>query len=342
MNAKHLTSLITACILLPVAGIHAQNLFTDNFELASPSSTSASYTIVQSGANNRITFGYDYGSLAQPNLGIPTSPNSTAGTSKGLRFEANIAGGVIAGFAISPTTTFANNYSIKFDLWMNSAGPFPGGGTGSSQAITAGVGYNGTTQTIGGGSPTQSGVWFAAMGDGGFAGTSGTPDYEARVGATLQATNSGAYAAGITGGSVGSSADNANSYYTTRFPGQTPPQAQTAFNGTGVNQTQAGATPTNKVDGTLMFKWRQVEVTRSNNIVNWFIDGYSIASVTNAAATATDKIFVGYWDPSTSIGSTNVVFGIVDNLRVDAIPEPSTIALGVIGAAGLLLARRRK
>src|SRR5204862_1931148 len=109
------------------------------------------------------------------------------------RFDANRTLGAISALAISPTTTFPGDFTLRFDLWMNSVGPFPAGGTSSSEALTAGVGYNGTTFQN---NTSGSGVWTAVMGDGGFSGTSTTPDYEARVISTLQGPASGVYAAG--------------------------------------------------------------------------------------------------------------------------------------------------
>ena len=100
-------------------------------------------------------------------------------------------------------------------------------------------------------------------------------------------------------------------------------------------------------NGTLGFTWRQVEIDRIGDVTTFSIDNILIASVTNAAATASDLISIGYWDPAgntagSSLGNTNVVFGLIDNLRVETIPEPSTIAFGIVGAMGLFLIRRRK
>jgi hypothetical protein len=35
-------------------------------------------------------------------------------------------------------------------------------------------------------------------------------------------------------------------------------------------------------------------------------------------------------------------FGLVDNVRVEVVPEPGTIALGVLGLAGLMAWGRRR
>lgn len=328
-TTKTILPLALAC-LLPSIGTQAQTLFSDNFDLETPSSTSPFYTIATS-PNTRITFGYDYGTAYSGNLGMGIAPNTVGGTTKGLKMEANInsAATAIGSLAISPSQTFAGNYSIKFDLWLNSIGPFPGGGTGSTEHFSAGVGYNGVTLQN---SASGSGVWFGADSEGGFAATTSSyPDYFARVGTTLQGTNSSIYAAESV--DAGNSRDNRDAYYAGLFPGTTPPSSQTS-----IVAAQTGTTE----NGTLAFNWHEVEITRNGNTVTWTIDDHPIATVTDPAATATDRIYVGYIDPTSSLGNTNVSFGIIDNLRVEAVPEPGTIALGLLGAAGLFLVRRKK
>jgi hypothetical protein len=308
--------------------VNGQILFQDNFDslggspvTATAGGTFAGYSVSMSSTDNRVIFGYDY-SLAS--LGIPSAPHSSGGSQIGARFDANLNLSVISSLVITPaTTTFPGDFKINFDMWMNSVGAFPAGGTGSSENMTVGVGYNGTTFQN---NSSGSGVWFSGTGDGGFSGTSTTPDYEARINATLQGPTSGVYAAGTATGASGSSVDNANVYYTSRFPGVPAPAAQ--------GQT---GTPAN---GSLLFAWHSVEVDRSGNTVTWWIDNNIIATVTDANATATDKISIGYWDPAASKDAGNV-YGIIDNLVVAA-PEPGTGALALLGGLSWFMARRRK
>ncbi len=334
MKVKASLTLAAIVSLGVTSGVRAQVLYSDNFDslAGSPITTSSSGTFDTYGVSigtgdNRVIFGYDY---SVPALGIPTAPNSTGGTTIGVRFDANRAAGVINSLAISPGTTFAGDYSVHFDLWMNSVGPFPGGGTSSSENLTVGVGYNGASIQN---ASSGSGVWFSTTGDGGFSGTSTTPDYQARVGTTLQGPTSGVYAAGTATGSVGSSVDNANSYYTSRFPGQTPPASQTAS-----TPSQSGTAAA----GSVLFKWHDVGVTRIGNITTWSLDGFTIATVTNNAALATDAIDIGFWDPAASSATSGLVFGVIDNLVVTQIPEPSTIALAALGSACLVTVFRRR
>src|SRR5439155_26207353 len=136
--------------------------------------------------------------------------------------------------------------------WINANGPFPGGGTGSTEAITAGVGTAGhRVQGIGNGS-TADGVWFEVDGVGDATDTSTTQgDFVAYVGTSQQAAGSGVVAAG-TGSTV---RGNGNAYYQNVFPGgQTPPTYQRSN-----YAQQTGALN----GGTVGFAWRDVVVNKS-------------------------------------------------------------------------------
>ena len=274
------------------------SVFTDNFEVDS----SASWTLNNPSADNRATFAYDY-----TGIGVPSAPNSTGGTKKGLRFEANLLLGVTNALSASPTGQgFPTNSRLHFDMWINVNGPLPAGGGGSTEAITAGVGTSGTHVQWNLAGAGADGVWFTVNGDGGVSDTStSSGDFLAYINSSQQAVGSGVYAAG-----TGSTArGNGNIYYQNIFPGgQTPPASQQS----GYPQ-QTGSLNT----GTVGLAWRDVVVSRNGSTVEWFIDGLKIATVTGASLTASN-IFVGYWDPfSTVSDNTNLSFGLVDNLRVE-------------------------
>lgn len=272
--------------------------FADNFEVDS----SASWTLNRAGTDNRAIFAYDY-----TGIGVPSAPNSTGGTKKGLRFEANLSLGVTNALSASPTGQgFPTNSRLHFDMWINVNGPLPGGGAGSTEAITAGVGTTGTNVQWNLASAAASGVWFSANGEGGASDTSsGISDFLAYNATSLQSVASGVYAAGTDSTARG----NGDSYYANVFPGgQTPPASQQS----GYAQ-QTGSLNV----GTVGFAWRDVVVSRNGGTVEWFIDGLKIATVTGASLTASN-IFVGYWDQFNSVSdNTNLSFGLVDNLRVE-------------------------
>jgi len=273
-------------------------VFADNFDADS----SASWTLNRAGTDNRAIFAYDY-----TGIGVPSAPNSTGGTKKGLRFEANLSLGVTNALSASPTGQgFPTNSRLHFDMWINVNGPLPGGGAGSTEAITAGIGTAGNHVQWNLASAAADGVWFAVNGEGGASDTSaGISDFLAYNAISLQSVASGVYAAGTDSTARG----NGDSYYANVFPGgQTPPASQQS----GYPQ-QTGSLNV----GTVGFAWRDVVVSRNGGTVEWFIDGLKIATVTGASLTASN-IFVGYWDQFNSVSdNTNLSFGLVDNLRVE-------------------------
>ena len=271
-------------------------VFADNFD----TNSSANWILTNSSANTRISFAYDYSGI-----GISSAPNSTGGTTKAVRFEANLSAGVAAALNISPIgKNFSGNYRLHFDMWINANGPFPGGGTGSTEHLTAGVGTAGNQVEWNSGG--ADGAWFATDGEGQATDTSGTlPDWRAYVGTALQTTNSGVYS----GGTAANVRGNNHPYYENVFPGGQPLPAFQVAN----YPQQNGALDV----GTVGFAWRDVVINKTGSNVEWFIDGLRIAAITNATL-AGSNIFVGYWDSFSSVSdNTNLSFGLVDNLRVE-------------------------
>lgn len=301
----------------------AQTLFSAALDSATDA---ANWTVSTSdgGADTFATFGYDYSAD-----GIPAAPNSTGGSTIGVKFTANNAApGVAAGLSISPNGQFfTGDYELRFDLWVNANGPFPAGGTGSTQFATTGIGLQSAAVVWTGGAPANV-PWFAVSGEGGAA-----QDYRAYAGgATQLGAASGAFAAG-TGDT---SRDNGNPYYTALFPGQSPPVPQQV-----ASTNQTGATS----PGTIGFAWRDVAVRKEGTKVSWSIDGALIASMdaaTNVTLVLDGNIAVGLSDPFTSVSAApQFSFGIVDNVRVSVVPEPGVVTLGLLGA-GLLAWRARR
>jgi hypothetical protein len=311
---NHRAPIVLATIvgsLFVASAAKAQIVYADNFDLDS----SLGYTITAD-ADTKATFAFNYAAL-----GIPSAPNSTGGTTLGLKLEANNgdATGANAALSLAPVArTFTGDFTIRFDMWINANGPFPGGGTGSTQFVTAGVGTTGTT--IHKTTSSADGTWFAVDGEGG----SGI-DYRIHFDTALQDAASGLYVAG--------SRDANNFYYTGAFPGEAPPlQQQNDF------PQQTGSVKS----GSVGFAWRQVEIAKIDTRVTWSIDGLPIADVPGASFSG-DNFFVGYWDPFPSISDNPTLsFGLIDNLRVvQAIPEPGAAAMIAFGVAGLCVRRKR-
>jgi hypothetical protein len=295
-------------------------LFSDSFD----TDTSANWSIYTSQADTAVVFAYDYSAD-----GIPSAPNSSGGTTLGVKFTANMVAGQSpesAGLNIVPKgQNFTGDYVLKFDLWMNANGPFPAGGTGSTEFASAGIGLAGNGALLWHGAAPAGVGWFAVSGEGGA-----SQDFRAYVGTTMQGEGPVYFANGSP------ERDNSHPYYAATFPGgQTPPASQTAN-----HPQQTGALNV----GTVGFAWRQVEISKVGDEVVWSIDGLPIAKLTGTGngISLNGNITVGYFDPFNSVSDNPALsFGIVDNVRVEFIPEPSTLALGLLGFGAWLLARRR-
>ncbi len=266
-------------------------VFADNFD----TNSAANWTLNKSSTDSRATFAYNYAGL-----GIPAAPNSTDSITNGLRLEANVSLGVVGAISLSPMgQSFTGDFRLHYDLWMNANGPFPAGGTGSTQHHTSGLGTTGDKVQWNTG--TADGVWFAADGEGQSTDTSATlPDWRAYIGTTLQSAASGVYV----GGTEANVRGNNHPYYLNVFPGGQPMPAA---------QAQSGWLE----QGTIGFAWRDVVVNKTGSTVEWFIDGLKICSVAGVTLPSTN-VFIGYWDSFSSLSAnTNLCFGLVDNVRVE-------------------------
>jgi hypothetical protein len=330
MNRLIYLAMLCATIALAAATADAAGIFNDNFD----TDTSANYNINSAGGNNAATFAFDYGTV-----GIPAAPNS-GGTTRGLKLEANYlnsndATEIFTGVSVSPKNfSVTGDFDIMFDLWQNSIGPFTGtsgdGGSGSTQVTDWGWGTAGTSAQWAG---ARDGIVFGTTGEG----NSGS-DWRVYPNSGTQPTTSPPYVAVPGAGDDASVQNSVHSYYTANFPGQAPPAAQAAL-----FASQTGA-PQN---GTTAFKWHNVLISKRGNALTWRMNGLPIANV-DISTTGTlggSNIFFGQSDiNATASADANVrslLFGVIDNVMVVQIPEPSSMllcCLATLVACGL---RRR-
>lgn len=264
---------------------------------------SANWTVNQGPSDGVADFAFDYSTV-----GIPPAPNSTDGSTIGLKLQANVSSGVFGGLSVSPTgQSFSGDYRLRLDMWLNYNGPVNGGGAGSTQVTGAGIGTAGTSPQWAGG--TQDSVWFGTTGDGGS-----TVDYRAYSSAANSGYTdaSGVFAAGTTTG-----VRNSNHEYYSAFGGVPAPTSQLDLFAGQTGLTAAGAQG---------FQWRDVVIQKIGNEISWSIDGQLIATVDASTVTlGGGNILLNHFDingsASSDLNASLLLFGLIDNVRVEAIPS---------------------
>jgi Calx-beta domain len=309
-STKKLVRLAAALtVALSFHTAQAQNLvFTEDFE--TDHSLDGTYVTNVVGGANLANLFFDYSTA-----GIPAAPNSSGGSTHGLKMNANLDSTVQvfpSGVSVSPIGfSITENFEMRFDMWMNFNGPMPGGGSGSTQVGGAGYGTAGTSAQVAG---VADSVFIGATVDGG----SGA-DYRVyapeHAGSYQDANHVIAddpssplvYFCGSRNNSGG------GNYYVTNFPGQPAPAAQLALY---PQQTGTAA------NGTLSFKWHDVVLQKVANSISYLIDGVLIATadVTDAGTLGGANILFNHYDintgASTDPNRTNLCFTLIDNVRI--------------------------
>ncbi len=317
MRAFFTSVLSAGCVLVGLAALSFASpamagLYSENFEV----NPTANWIVNNGPSDFAANFFFDYSTV-----GIPTAPSGAG--SRGMKLQANLTNGIFSGMSASPIgQSFAGDYTVRFDWWANINGPFPAGGSGSTNISTFGIGTSGTTAQWPGG--TQDSVWFAATGDG-----NSTADWRAYSSAapTSYPDGSPVYSAATR---------NSSDPYYAGFGGNTAPAAQLAL-----FPQQTGVTGV----GSAGMEWHDVVIDKVGGFATWSVDGLQIASVDLSTVTlAGGNIFFGHSDTnatsSTDPNDGALLFTLVDNIQVTQVPAPGSIAL--LGLGGLLAGRRRR
>lgn len=296
-------------------------LYAESFEV----NPTAAWTVNNGPSDAATNFFFDYSTA-----GVPLAPNSAGGETRGLKLQANLSNGIFSGVSASPTgQSFAGNYRLSFDWWANFNGPFPAGGSGSTNLSTFGIGTSGTAAQWPGG--VTDSVWFGATGDGGS-----SADWRAYSTAAPTSYPDGdpVYAA--------PTRNHTDPYYA-GFGGVAAPAAQSLL-----FPPQSGLTNI----GSAGMAWHEVVIDKNGTTVSWYVDGVLIATIDlTTVLLGGGNIFFGHSDTnatsSTDPNDAALLFTLIDNIRVldDAadVPEPSTLSL--IALAGMLVVacgRRRQ
>jgi hypothetical protein len=305
---------LAAAVAASVHTASAQvTVYSDDFDV----DNTANWVVNVTGAGFSFAdFYFDYSTV-----GIPSAPNSTGGTTRGLKLAANLgsAGIFPAGISVSPLNFgITANFELRFDMWMN----YIKSGQGSTEVGGAGYGTAGTTAQVAG---VADSVFIGASTDGGT-----TADYRVYgpgVAISYQdadhiirtdPTSPLVYAAG-TRNNTGST------YYTTNFLAQQVPEAQTNL---FPRQTDTVAPA-----GSISFKWHDVKLRKVGKSITYFIDDVLIATIDSVDATTITNATGGTPAPlggtnihfnlydingggSTDIDSTNLLFALYDNVRI--------------------------
>jgi len=226
-----------------------------------------------------------------------------------MKLQTNLTSGVFGGFSVSPTgEAFTGDFKLAFDLWANFNGPFPGGGSGSTNLSVAGILTSGTTTNYPG---SADGVFFGCTGDGGS-----SADWRAYSPAAVASYPSGdpVYSA--------ASRNNTDPYYA-QFGGVEAPEAQSnAF------PQQTGTTAT----GSAGMTWHFVEINKAGNFVTWQVDGLVLATVNiTGMSLGGDNILFGHSDINSSSSADpnapDLLFTLIDNVSI-LVPQDSPVTQG--------------
>jgi len=309
---RQILNLLVGVLSVSMASLQAQTLFQDDFD---GGTSGSAWTAVLSHGDAVADFAFDYSTI-----GIPSAPRSAGGSTLGMRFLVNQSAGVFQGVSATPNgQSFPGDFRLSFDMWLNYVGPVGPGGSGTTQLASFGWGVNGATAEWAGAS---SGVLFSASLDGGS-----SYDYRMYKNNARDDTAS-TYAAG--------SLNNSAAYYTALFGGEPAPAAQVVMYPGQTGVTDAGE---------VAFRWYDVNIEKMGDSIAWSIDGHLIASGSlTGVALSGDNIVLGLFDSNASSSTDLNDFlntAIYDNVKVEAVPEPSVVALACLCGLALLTLRRR-
>ena len=268
--------------------------------------------------------------------GVPLSPNSTNSSTRALKMAANLVARSTfpVGVSVSPVGFgITANFELRFDAWFNFNGPFPGGGSGSTQVGGAGYGTAGTSAQVAG---VADSVYIGGTADGGSSADFRvySPSHQSSyqdgdfqigsdgIGQTTKGDPNSGYVYAAEDGSRNVVPGATTGYYATNFPGQTAPLAQLTLFPQQTNSTGPANAPGTVYNGALAFKWHDISLQKLGNSITYLIDGVLIATVnvTDAGTLGGTNILFNHYDINATVSTdpnrTNLIFTLIDNVRV--------------------------
>lgn len=323
LKTPHKFLALSLAVLASAFAAQAQNaVFYENWE--TDHSADGTYVTNQTAASvNYVNLFFDYSTA-----GIPLSPNSTNNSTRALKMSANLSGGIFGGVSVSPVNFgITENFEMRFDAWFNYNGPFPLGGSGSTQVGGAGYGTAGTfAQTAG----VADSIFIGGTVDG-----NSSADYRVYSPWHPISYQDGSFRIGSDGTNATTLGDPSSGYvyartnrnaqpaYDALFPAQQCPTNQFLLypQQTNSNGTLPGA-PGFSAPGNLAFKWHDISLKKLGNTITYSINGNLIATidVNDAGPLGGTNILFNHYDinagSSTDVNDSNLIFTLIDNVRI--------------------------
>jgi hypothetical protein len=328
--------------------VSAQNVvFTEDWETDHSLDNTYVTNFTASGVHYANLY-FDYSTA-----GVPLSPNSAGSSTRALKMAANLVSGSVfpVGVSVSPVGFgISANFELRFDAWFNFNGPLPGGGSGSTQVGGAGYGTAGTNAQVAG---TADSVYIGGTADAGSSADyrvyspshqSSYQDGDFQIGSdgiaqTTKGDPNSGYVYAAEDGTRNVVPASTTGYYATNFPGQSPPLAQLTLFPQQTNSTGPANLPGTAYNGSLAFKWHDISLQKVANTITYLIDGVLIATVnvTDAGTLGGTNILFNHYDinagVSTDPNRTNLIFTLIDNVRVTELTNVVSVSATTPGAA---------
>jgi len=85
--------------------------YTEDFDVDHSANWQAN--VGPAGEDETHNYFFDYSTV-----GIPSAPNSSGGTTRGMKLQANLSAGLLGGVSASPIgQSFTGSYTLAFDWW---------------------------------------------------------------------------------------------------------------------------------------------------------------------------------------------------------------------------------